>query len=216
MNWKETFNAISDRICLLDKEGTILQCNSSLSDMIQAPLDKVNGMKCYEVMHDCNSFVHSCPYVDMIKSGKREMNEQIIGGRYHSVIVDPIFNESGEIQGAVHIMRDITARKKAEEELQRASLYARSLIEASLDPLVTISPEGKITDVNEATEKVTGIDGSQLIGTEFSSYFTDSEKAIKGYQKVLKESMVRDYPLTIRHKSGKTIDVSIQCCGLQK
>jgi len=40
---------------------------------------------------------------------------------------------------------------------QQAADYARSLIEASLDPLVTISPEGKITDVNEATVKVTGV-----------------------------------------------------------
>ena len=42
-------------------------------------------------------------------------------------------------------------------EAQRGSQYARSLIEASLDPLVTISPEGKITDVNEATIEVTGV-----------------------------------------------------------
>ena len=42
-------------------------------------------------------------------------------------------------------------------ERRQASQYARSLIEASLDPLVTISPEGKITDVNEATVKVTGV-----------------------------------------------------------
>ena len=53
-------------------------------------------------------------------------------------------------------------------ERRQASQYARSLIEASLDPLVTISPEGKITDVNEATVKVTGIAREQLIGSDFS------------------------------------------------
>src|SRR6185503_2389417 len=52
------------------------------------------------------------------------------------------------------------------------STYVRSLIEASLDPLVTISPEGKITDVNEATSKVTGVPRNGLIGTDFSNYFT--------------------------------------------
>ena len=56
--------------------------------------------------------------------------------------------------GASTIARDVTERKGMEEEVHAASLYARSLIEASLDPLVTISPEGKITDVNEATEQV--------------------------------------------------------------
>ena len=59
---------------------------------------------------------------------------------------------------------------------KQASQYARSLIEASLDPLVTISPEGKITDVNEATIKVTGVPREQLIGTDFSDYFTEPRR----------------------------------------
>ena len=94
-----------------------------------------------------------------------------------------------------------------EAELRKASLYARSLIEASLDPLVTISPNGQITDVNKATEQVTGIDREQLIGSDFSDYFTDPEKANEGYLAVLSQGLVKDYPLTIRHTSGCTTDV---------
>ena len=56
---------------------------------------------------------------------------------------------------------------------RNASQYARSLIEASLDPFVTISPEGKMTDVNEATIKVTGEAREKLIGTVFSDDFTE-------------------------------------------
>jgi PAS domain-containing protein len=41
------------------------------------------------------------------------------------------------------------------------------LIEAGLDPLVTISPEGEITDVHEATVAATGVPREELIGTEF-------------------------------------------------
>jgi len=92
-------------------------------------------------------------------------------------------------------------------ELRATSLYARSLIEASLDPLVTISPDGKVTDVNEATEATTGVSRRQLVGSDFSDYFTEPEKAREGYQKVLSEGLVRDYPLTIHHVSGRTIDV---------
>jgi len=92
-------------------------------------------------------------------------------------------------------------------EVRAASLYARSLLEASLDPLVTISPEGKITDVNQATELVTGLPREQLIGSNFSDYFMEPQKAETGYQKVLAEGAVRDYPLTIRHVSGRTTDV---------
>ena len=98
-------------------------------------------------------------------------------------------------------------RKKMEEELRTTSLYARSLIEASLDPLVTISPEGKVTDVNEATIKVTGLAREKLIGTDFSDYFTEPAKAREGYRTVFGKGYVTDYPLTIRHTSGKLIEV---------
>ncbi len=91
--------------------------------------------------------------------------------------------------------------------IKRASLYARSLIEASTDPLVTISPEGKITDVNEASVKVTGVTREKLIGTDFSDYFTEPEKARIGYKTVFEKSFVSDYSLTIRHRNGKLTDV---------
>jgi len=105
------------------------------------------------------------------------------------------------------LIRHIEERKRTEEALQAASSYNRRLIEASIDPLVTIGPDGKITDVNEATETATGISRERLIGDDFLNYFTEPEKARKGYQKVLAEGFVRDYLLTIRHASGKTTDV---------
>ena len=85
--------------------------------------------------------------------------------------------------------------------------YTRSLIEASLDPLVTISHEGKITDVNEATTKITGVNRNNLIGTEFSNYFTEPQKAKAGYLKVFEDGYVIDYPLTLKHKNGNKTDV---------
>src|SRR3990172_334652 len=85
-------------------------------------------------------------------------------------------------------------------KLLAAAQYARSLIEASLDPLVTISPEGKITDVNEGSVKVTGVSREKLIGADFSDYFTYPEKAREGYQQVFSKGSVTDYPLTIRHQ----------------
>jgi PAS domain S-box-containing protein len=97
---------------------------------------------------------------------------------------------------------DITERRRAEEALRRANAYDRSLLEASLDPLVTIGPDGKITDVNVATEAATGNPRAALIGTDFSDYFTDPEKARTGYQQVFREGFVRDYPLELRHREG--------------
>lgn len=102
---------------------------------------------------------------------------------------------------------DISVRKQAEEELRLTSLYVRSLIEASLDPLVTISREGKISDVNQATEEATGRSRAELIGTDFSEYFTEPEKARAGYREVFAKGFVTDYPLAIHHRDGRIMDV---------
>jgi PAS domain S-box-containing protein len=102
----------------------------------------------------------------------------------------------------INIIEDITELKKAEEALRLSNLYNRSLIEASLDPLVTIGYDGKITDVNGATEQVTGYYRNELINTDFSDYFTEPEKARKGYQQVFTDGEVRNYPLEIQHKDG--------------
>jgi PAS domain S-box-containing protein len=91
-------------------------------------------------------------------------------------------------------------KKKRAEELKIAN-YARSLIEASRDPLVTISTEGKITDMNQATIDVTGVSRENLTDTDFFQYFTEPEKARKVYQQVFEKGFVNDYPLVIKdHK----------------
>ncbi len=130
-----------------------------------------------------------------------------------------------KLLGTVVTMTDITERKRAEDalrelnaqlehrvqertaEVRASSRYARSLIEASLDPLVTICAEGKITDVNDASVQATGVPREELIGTDFSNYFTEPDKARGGYQQVFREGFVRDYPLAIRHVSGRVTDV---------
>ena len=116
-------------------------------------------------------------------------------------------DEEGGPAAIMEINRDVTFRKRAEEEARAAARYARNLIEASLDPLVTISSEGKITDVNLATEAATGVSREELIGSDFCDYFTEPEKARQGYQQAFEQGTVRDYPLVIRHTSGRTREV---------
>ncbi|MBK6266710.1 response regulator [Marivirga sp. S37H4] len=93
------------------------------------------------------------------------------------------------------------------EKSTKGSQYARSLIEASLDPLVTISNKGKIMDMNEALTNITGITREKLTGTDFLDYFTEADKAREVYQEVFANGSVADFPLTIRHKNGKLTDV---------
>ena len=104
----------------------------------------------------------------------------------------------------------VTENKKLEafsDTLKLASEYSLSLIEASHDPLLTISPEGKITDMNKATTNMIGMTREQLTGSDFFDYFTEPQKAREVYQKVFAKGSVADSPLTIRHRDGKLTDV---------
>jgi len=119
-------------------------------------------------------------------------------------LTDVLFNGSvykdgnENVLGVVIVARDVTAQKLASE-------YARSLIEASLDPLFTINLEGKITDLNNASVKIAGLSREDMIGTDFFDYFTESEKAKEVYLDVFANGFVTDFPLTIR--DGKFTDV---------
>jgi PAS domain S-box-containing protein len=115
-----------------------------------------------------------------------------------SLTASPIRDASGAIIGASRIVRDLSRQEETCE------LFA-SMIEASQDCMVSISAQGKITDVNEATVKLTGVPRDQLIGTSFSSYFTDPEKAEAGYQKVFEQGSVTDYPLSLRHSDDPKV-----------
>jgi PAS domain S-box-containing protein len=165
---------------------------------------------------------------ETMDSGRRKGLEVDLEERTLSFVIAPV-----PAAGYANVYAlDITDRKRAEEAveearrnlelrvkertaeieeanaaLRSASVYARSLIEASLDPVVTISHDGKITDVNEATELALGVPRERLLRSDFSDYFTEPEKARQGYREVIAGGFVRDYPLTIRHASGRTMDV---------
>ena len=110
-------------------------------------------------------------------------------------------------QRVKELEKEAVSLKKAEVAPKELYRYTRELIKVSLDPLVTISSDGKITDVNHATELVTGYPRDKLIGSRFSGYFTDPQKARQVYLQVLREGHVLDYPLEITHRDGKLTPV---------
>lgn len=85
--------------------------------------------------------------------------------------------------------------------------YVRSLIEASLDPLVVINIAGKITEMNQATENITGLSRDEFTNSNFFDHFADTQMARGVYEEILKKGSVIDFPLTIRHKDGQLTDV---------
>jgi PAS domain S-box-containing protein len=91
--------------------------------------------------------------------------------------------------------------------IKKESQYVRSLIEASLDPMIVISTDGKLTDMNQAMVLITGIDSEKLIGADFFDFFTEHEKAREVCSEVFTYGSITDSPLTFSHVSGKLTNV---------
>ncbi|HLJ76640.1 MAG TPA: PAS domain S-box protein, partial [Acidobacteriaceae bacterium] len=207
----EVFELAHDAIVILGLDSRIQTWNRGARDLYGWSADKAVGQVGFELLR--TEFPESLESImaglQVSKEWEGEIRQFCRDGS--AVVVASrwslLRNERGNPSAILEINRDITERKQAEEKLRTASRYARSLIEVSLDPLVTISRDGKITDVNAATEKATGISRQNLIGTDFSSYFTNPAQARHGYEQVFAEGEVRDYPLAIRSASGDVTDV---------
>ncbi|NVO04808.1 MAG: transporter substrate-binding domain-containing protein [Rhodoferax sp.] len=98
-------------------------------------------------------------------------------------------------------------RRRRLREALAAARYARRLIEASIDPLFTLSESGKVIDVNSAAARMTGVSREALMGSDFAQHFTDPAKAMGVYQQVMAEGLVTDYALQLRHADGNTTEV---------
>ncbi|MGB9978280.1 PAS domain S-box protein [Methanobacterium sp.] len=214
VKFREIFNNANDMITVseLDENmmpGQFIEVNNVALEMLDYNKEEFLNMTPFDIVHpDVEASLSKIEY-EMSRNGYTR-HESILVTKNGSKIPVEVATHFFKLQGkevVLAISRDITDRKKAEETLRLASTYNRSLIEASLDPLVTIGSDGKITDVNNSTEIITGYSREQLIGTDFSDYFTEPEKARKGYQQVFQEGLVRDYPLEIKNREGSVTSV---------
>ena len=138
------------------------------------------------------------------------------GSRFSAIVsVTALRDTQGGVIGYLLIGIDNTARKQFEVEYEKLDqrlsdqlFYTRSLIESSIDAIMTTDPLGIITDVNQQMEVLTGCTRDELIGTPFKNYFTDPERAEAGIKLVLSEMKVSNYELTARARDGKKTVVS--------
>jgi PAS domain S-box-containing protein len=118
------------------------------------------------------------------------------------------FDRDGKLQGVFAAARDITAQKKLEEQLRDQQNYLRGLIESSVDGLITVDPDGTITDVNDQMCQMSGYARAELIGTPFADYFTEPERARAGVQQTFEAGVVTEYALTLISRTRRFLQVS--------
>ncbi len=200
-------------ILMLDSDGTIRTSNPGMQALTGRSAKDLDGSDFASLFpSDLQDIGYPAQALGQAVSTKRfeAVSRQARKGGtefWANIALAVIAGEGGESQGLSMVVRDVTAQRRADEAARKAGAYSRSLIEASLDPLVTIAPDGKITDVNAATERITGLGREALVGTDFSDYFTSPAEARTGYERVFRDGQVVDYPLELRHADGSVTPV---------
>jgi len=201
--FREVLDMLPAYVILLTSDHHVAFSNR----MFRERFGESQGLRCYEFLFHRETPCEVCETYKVLKTGA-PLQWQWTGpdGRHYDISDFPFT----DVDGARLILEmgiDITERMRLQREVSATSRYARNLLEASLDPLVTISKSGKVMDVNQATEKATGVSREQLIGSDFCAYFTDPEEARRGYQQVFERGVVQDYALALRHQDGRVTDV---------
>jgi two-component system, cell cycle sensor histidine kinase and response regulator CckA len=204
--WKGTFDAIGDAVCVLDSEGKIERCNRALLDLAKMSFQEVIGRSCCELLHGVPIPIEGCPFVRMKETLHRETQVFENKGQWFRVTADPVFDEEDTLIGCVHIVTDITSAKKQEEALRESEAKYRALFEQSRDAILLNNLEGVIVDANQAAQDLFGYTGEELQGMPVISVHSDTQALNEVFKKTKEQGFIRNYETRMRRKDGTEID----------
>ena len=117
--WRATFDSITDLVSIHDKDSRLVRVNKAYADVFKAKPKELLGKTCYEIFHGRKEPVPNCPHKKTLETKKPVMVEFFEPhlGVHLQMSTSPIFNEKGDVLGSVHIAKDITKRKEADEKL---------------------------------------------------------------------------------------------------
>lgn len=116
--WEETFDIINDAITIHDTDFNVLRANKAASELLRLPFQEIIGKKCYFLYHGQNTPPDQCPSCEMVKSGSGSVMEVFEPhlNKFIEVKALPRYDEDGQLNGVVHVLRDITNRRRIEQE----------------------------------------------------------------------------------------------------
>jgi len=171
--WETTFDATKDVIILTDNEFTIVQANLATSQLFGKPLDRIVGMTCWQLVHGTDHPPKDCPLKTAKGTKKHEEIELYLPEKNVWVIasVDPVFDQQGNLCGAIHIIRDVTDRKQAERLLRKERDRAQKYLDVAGVMLVAIDAEQRVGLINKKGCEILGYNEDEIVAKNWFDNF---------------------------------------------
>ncbi|MHB9022781.1 MAG: PAS domain S-box protein [Armatimonadota bacterium] len=136
--WRATFDAISEPVCVINQHGKIIRCNKATTALLEKSFDDIIGQPAAKVIYGITEVGGNSPLARVRESHKSETETLSLNHRWYEVTVDPVFDEEGKLTGATHIMSDITAKKQAEERRQDYYNQLQKIIDNTIAAIAKI------------------------------------------------------------------------------
>jgi PAS domain S-box-containing protein len=216
---RSLFDATTDFVYLLDKQGVILQTNQATLDRSGYSSHELVGRGIYEFLTPASQKIFKERFPVLLKEGRSRAEVEFVYKNGTIVTMDcsasAVYDERGETNSFMIVERDITERKRAEKELRRADEKYRTMIERSNDLIWTLDAEGKFTYANKQAEELSGYEQADLIGKNFDPLLPpDDVQRIGDVFYALLNGKPQQYEVSVLRKDGSVFVLSVNSAPL--